>query len=146
MVLLKLTSLIVKNFTCYQHLSYFEKVCFFESKKELGVQNFVNPTKKLKDACKSFVITSCKETTKAKYTLKLSQPSRSFKLNFDKECNCSECCKWSCVYFLDHAICKHLLHLYNLNQINPPGVGTKKTFSIKTRRGRPKQASRALQD
>jgi hypothetical protein len=126
-------------------LELFERVCSFESKKEFVVQNFVIPTKKLKDACKSLVITSCKETTKAKYTLKLSQPTRSFKLNFDKECNCAECCNCSCVYFLDHAFCKHLLHLYNFNQINPPGVVTKKTFSIKIRRGRPKQASRALQ-
>jgi hypothetical protein len=125
-------------------LQLFEKVCKFESEKQFEVQNYVKPTKSLKDACNDLVVSSCKESSVGRYSLKLSKPPRTYKIIFDRECLCSECTNCNCIYFLDHDICKHFLYFYKIHDVTASGTKVKKPFSIKTRRGRPKQTSRAL--
>ncbi len=125
-------------------LQLFEKLCKFESEKIFEVQHFVIPTKSCRDACNDLVVSSCKELSEGRYCLKLSKPIRAYKIIFDPDCLCSECTNCNCAYFLDHAICKHLLYFFKTNNVSVPGKKVKKTFSIKTRRGRPKSTPRAL--
>ena len=80
------------------------------------------------------------------FILKLADPSRSYKINVDTyECTCSECLNCNCVYFLDHAICKHVLYICEREKIELPGLVKKRTFSTRNKKGRPRNASRALQ-
>ena len=48
------------------------------------------------------------------------------------------------LYFLDHAISKHLIYFFKIHDVTVPGTKVKRTFSIKTRGGRPKNTPRAL--
>jgi hypothetical protein len=93
----------------------------------------------------------CNSEKECKFRYKVIQCCRTNKIELYSLNSHSIHQRFTCVYFLDQAICKHLLHPckhllhpYNLNHMNPPGVVTKKTFSIKTLRERAKQASRAL--
>ncbi len=126
-------------------LELFETVCKYESEKEINIKNFVVEKKALREACASLNVVSTRKNGLG-LILKLADPSRSYKINVDTyECTCSECLNCNCVYFLDHAICKHVLYICEREKIELPGLVLKRTFSTRNKKGRPRNASRALQ-
>ena len=111
-------------------LELFKKICNFESEKSISIQNFVKPTKK--------------KSTASGFHLKLKDPTRSYRINLEEDCPCQDCTNCSCVNFLDRGICKHLLYVCKNQNFDLPGTENKIKFSLRTRRGRPKKASKAL--
>ena len=125
-------------------LELFEKICKFESEKDINIQNFVKPTKKLLNASAFLNVVSLKKETASGFNLKLKDPTRSYRINLEDDCPCKDCTNCSCVYFLDRGICKHLLYVCKNQNFDLPGTQNKTKFSLRTRRGRPKKASTAL--
>ena len=125
-------------------LELFKKICNFESEKSISIQNFVKPTKKLLDASTSLNVVSLKKSTASGFHLKLKDPTRSYRINLEEDCPCQDCTNCSCVNFLDRGICKHLLYVCKNQNYDLPGTENKIKLSLRTRRGRPKKASKAL--
>ena len=126
-------------------LELFETVCKYESQKEINIKNFVVVKKALREACASLNVVSTRKNGLG-FILKLADPSRSYKINvYTYECTCSECLNCNCVYFLDHAICKHVLYICDREKIELHGLVKKRTFSTRNKKGRPRNPSRALQ-
>ena len=89
-------------------LELFEKICKFESEKDINIQNFVKPTKKLLNASAFLNVVSLKKETASGFNLKLKDPTRSYRIYLEDDCPCKDCTNCSCLYFLDRGICKHL--------------------------------------
>ena len=61
-----------------------------------------------------------------------------------EECKCSDCCYCSCSIFLYKGHCVHLLMACLYAKISYPGVMVIKAFRQKNGKGRPKNATKAL--
>jgi hypothetical protein len=116
----------------------------YESQKKINIKNFVVVKKALREACASLNVVSTRKNGLG-FILKLADPSRSYKINVDTyKCTCSECLNCNCAYFLEHAICKHV-YICDREKTELPGLVKKRTFSTRNKKGRPRNASRALQ-
>ena len=72
-------------------LELFKKICNFESEKNISIQNFIKPTKKMLDASTSLNVVSLKKSTASGFHLKLKDPTRSYRINLEEDCPCQDC-------------------------------------------------------
>lgn len=120
----------------------------FESERDSVFYNDVLPPLKLVDEARSQLNEKSNglmpmKNSNTQFKFELNRKS-SLKIELSEECKCSDCCYCSCSIFLDKGYCVHLLMACLYAKISFPGIMVIKAFRQKKSKGRPKNATKAL--